>query len=77
MIVLAAPLIALFGKRPFAFLLGRAGIAASLAFRIWIWHCFLLCTLVAPSLMVAILDPGISNESKKVRRLKPVSLRTF
>jgi len=38
MIVLAAPLIALFGKRPFAFLLGRAGIAATLAFGIRIWH---------------------------------------
>jgi hypothetical protein len=38
MIMLTAPLIAFFGKRPFAFLLGRAGIATALAFRIWIWH---------------------------------------
>jgi hypothetical protein len=45
MIVLAAPLIALFGKRPLAFLLGRAGIATTLAFGIWIWHYFLLCAL--------------------------------
>jgi hypothetical protein len=42
MIVLATPLIALFSHRPLALLLGRAGIAAALAFGIWIWHCVLL-----------------------------------
>jgi hypothetical protein len=57
MIVLVAPLIALFGKRSFAFLLGGACIAATLAFRIWIWHCFLLQLSLPLFLAIAILDP--------------------
>jgi len=59
MIVLVAPLVTLFGKRPFAFLLGGACIAAALAFRIWIWHGFLHQLSLLLFLAVAILDPGI------------------
>src|SRR5215207_8769149 len=58
-LVLVAPLIALFSHRPLALLLGRAGIAAPLPFGIWIWHCVLLCAgrSLTSSHRVAIPDP--------------------